>query len=87
MVEDDDAADTGNRTINEKALQKAGAEQVADRCAQQAEPGFDQVHEGLRPGKHRLEHQEEQRKQDQQAGNGCSSTLSMRVVSVSGFGG
>ena len=56
--EDEDAADPGDDAITEKAQQPSLGKDGGGPHGQRVETAFDQLHRRLRPGEHRLEHQE-----------------------------
>ena len=82
--EDDHAADAGDHPVLDEALQQAGRQRVVRHGAERIEAGRDQIHQRLRPGEHRLEHDEQQASRMSRPATGCSSTASTRPVSVSG---
>ena len=63
------AADAGDDPVRQQALQQARGHVEGDLHRQPVEPGLDQVHGRIGPAEHRLEHQEQDRQQDQDAGD------------------
>ena len=67
--EDDDAADAGNHTVLQEAQQEAGRQPCSHEGAEGLEATRDRVHQRLRAGEDRLEHNEEHAQEDGEAGD------------------
>ena len=68
--EHQDAADARDQAVLQKALQQAGGQRVVNELPERAEARRQQLHQRLRPGEHRLEHHEQDQRQDQEAADG-----------------
>ena len=68
--EDEDAADPGDDPVTDKAQQPSLGKDGSGPHGQPVEGALNQLHRRLRPGEHRLEHQEQHCKEDDETEHG-----------------
>ena len=69
------SADPGQDAIGKQVAQQAGSHIIAHLRAQPVNAALQRIGKGRRPGKHRLEHHEQSRKQDQRPEPGMQEHL------------